>query len=586
MRHLYIFIILFIWCDNIISQDIDILLGNKIKLRDNVLLNATIYKPHNLKESLPVIFVVTPYTADRLHARGKYFAESGYVFVIIDSRGRGESEGEFDPFMQEAKDGFDIVEFLSKQKYCNGKIAMWGASYCGFNQWATIKEQPTNLKTIVPVACSKAGVDFPGLYNISDPFLIQWLAVTNGKAANFNLFTDMEFWMTKFHERYMNDLPYACLDSLTGNPSSIFQKWLTHPYKDEYLKSMAPTQAQYSKINVPILSITGCYDGDQYGTLSYYKEFMQYANTNAKNNFHLIIGPWDHSGTVNPSPELGGLVFGNSSLIDMNELHRQWYNYILKDSIKPDFIKNNVAYFVTNKDTWKYASSLDEIGKIKKTLYLKNELNSINSINVASLQKNIPTTSKPMQYTYNPLDKTNGIYQMTPSEEDEVDNSMTDSSAFRRLKETGVIYQTSAFENETEVSGFFELKLDIETNVKDIDIRAEIYEVKANGTCAFMTSNTVRARFKDNYEKETLLIPNTINTLNFTNFAFISRSIEKGSSIRIVITSPNNIMIQKNYCSGGVIAKETAKDAKTAIVKIYSDKKHSSYLKIPIVETK
>ena len=586
MRHLYIFIILFIWCDNVISQDIDILLGNKIKLRDNVLLNATIYKPHNLKESLPVIFVVTPYTADRLHARGKYFAESGYVFVIIDSRGRGASEGEFDPFMQEAKDGFDIVEFLSKQKYCNGKIAMWGASYCGFNQWATIKEQPTNLKTIVPVACSKAGVDFPGLYNISDPFLIQWLAVTNGKAANFNLFTDMEFWMTKFHERYMNDLPYTSLDSLTGNTSSIFQKWLTHPYKDEYLKSMAPTQAQYSKINVPILSITGCYDGDQYGTLSYYKEFMQYANTNAKNNFHLIIGPWDHSGTVNPSPELGGLVFGNSSLIDMNELHRQWYNYILKDSIKPDFLKNNVAYFVTNRDIWKYVSSLDEIGKTKKIFHLNNSVKSIKSIKLGSLQKDLPTASKPLQYIYNPLDKTNGIFQMSPSEEDETDNSMTDSSAFRRVNETGLIYQTPQFENETEVSGFFELKVYIETDVKDIDIRAEIYEVKADGTCAFMTSNTVRARFKDDYEKEQLLIPNTINVFDFKNFAFISRAIEKGSTIRIVINSPNNIMTQKNYCSGGVVAKETAKDAKTAHVKIYSDKKHPSFLTIPIVETK
>jgi len=587
MRHFYSILILLIFCYDIKSQDIDILLGNKIKLRDNISLNATIYKPHNLKETLPVIFVVTPYTTDRLHARGKYFAENGFVFVIIDSRGRGASEGDFDPFMQEAKDGFDIVEFLSKQNFCNGKVAMWGASYCGYNQWATIKEQPTNLKTIVPVACSKAGVDFPGLYNISDPFLIQWLAVTNGKAANFNLFTDMEFWMTKFYERYMNDLPYSSLDSLTGNPSKIFQKWLTHPLKDEYLKSMSPTQIQYSKINIPILSITGCYDGDQYGTLSYYKEFMQYANTNARNNFHLIIGPWDHSGTVNPSPELGGLVFGNSSLIDMNELHLQWYNYTLKDSIKPDFLKNNVAYFVTNTNTWKYVSSLDEIGKIKKTYYLKNELNSINAINVASLQKDIPISSKPLQFKYNPLDKTNGIFQMTPSEnEDETDYSMTDSSSFRRLKETGVMYQTPVFENETEVSGFFELKIDIETNVKDIDIRAEVYEIKEDGTCAFMTSNTVRARYKDDYEKEKLLIPNTINTFNFKNFAFVSRSIAKGRSIRIVITSPNNVMIQKNYCSGGVISKETAKDAKTAIVKIYSDKKHPSFLTIPIVETK
>ena len=585
MRHFLIIILLSFCYNKIISQDIDILLNKKIKLRDNVLLNSTIYKPHNIKEALPVIFVVTPYTADRLHAKGKYFAENGYVFIIIDSRGRGASEGQFDPFMQEAKDGYDIVEFLSKQNYCNGKVAMWGASYCGYNQWATVKELPTNLKTIVPVACSKAGVDFPGLYNIGDPFLIQWLAVTNGKAANFNLFTDMDFWMAKFNDRYMLDLPYASLDSLTGNPSPIFQKWLAHPSKDDYLKSMVPSQTQYSKINIPILSITGCYDGDQYGTLSYYKEFMKYANEKAKNNFYLIIGPWDHSGTVKPSPELGGLVFGNSSLIDINELHKQWYNYTLKDSIKPKFLKDKIAYFVTNRDTWKYSSSIDDIGKTRKVLYLKNELKSTNSINLASLQKDLPTISKPLQYIYNPLDKTNGIFQMTPSEA-ETDNSMTDSSAFRRIKETGLIYQTQPFENETEVSGFFELKMFVETDVKDVDIKAEIYEVKADGTCALMTSNTVRARFKDDYEKEKLLIPNTINIFHFNNFSFISRAIEKGSYLRLVINSPNYITTQKNYCSGGVVAKETAKDANTAHIKIYSDKKHLSFLTIPVVETK
>ena len=110
------------------------------------------------------------------------------MFAIVDVRGRGSSEGIFDPFMQEAKDGYDIVEWLAKQQYCNGKITMWGGSYAGYDQWATAKELPPHLKTIVPAAAAQPGVDFPMQYNIAYPYTIQWLTLTNEKTGNENLF--------------------------------------------------------------------------------------------------------------------------------------------------------------------------------------------------------------------------------------------------------------------------------------------------------------------------------------------------------------------------------------------------------------
>ena len=570
---------------NSMGQDVEILLSNKIKLRDGISLSATIYKPKNQKNALPVLFALTPYSSDRLHARGKYFAEENFVFVIIDARGRCNSEGVFDPFMQEANDGYDIVEFLAKQNYCNGKVAMWGASYCGFNQWTIAKELPPHLKTIVPVASSKAGVDFPGLFNISDPFLMQWLAATNEKSFNLNLFGDEEYWMSIFSERYMKDLPFTSLDSLTGKRNEIFQKWMAHPFKDEYLKSMAPTQLQYSKINIPILSITGSYDSDQHGTLSYYKEFMQYASTEARKNFYLIIGPWNHTGTVNPSNEVGGLVFGDSCLLDMNDLHRQWYNFVLLDSLKPSFLKNNVAYFITNKNKWKYVNQLSDIGKEKQNFFLNAPLsNAVSDLNPGLLQNTLPTNKKPLEYVYDPLDKTNGILEMTPSEEEQEDNGLSDTSLSHIINGKGIIYETQAFVDETEVSGFFELKAYIETDVKDIDIKVDVYEISSDGSGVFLTSNTVRARHRESQEVEKLLIPSEINLFHFNKFTFISRVIEKDSRIRLIISSPNVIMTQKNYCSGGVVAKETAKDSKTAHVKIYNDKKHPSVLIMPIVK--
>jgi len=102
--------------------------GVKIPLRDGVQLNATLYKPAGLPGPRPCLFTLTPYIAQSYHDRGMYFAAHGYPFLTVDVRGRGNSEGSFRPLIQEAKDGYDIVEWLAKQPYCNGKISMWGGS--------------------------------------------------------------------------------------------------------------------------------------------------------------------------------------------------------------------------------------------------------------------------------------------------------------------------------------------------------------------------------------------------------------------------------------------------------------------------
>src|SRR2546423_10675314 len=125
------------------ASDYDLRWGVKIPMRDNVELNATLYLPKTPDGSLPktpVVFTLTPYISDSYHARGAYFASHGYVFALVDVRGRGNSGGEFEPFANDPRDGYDVVEWLAKQPFCDGKLAMWGGSYAGFDQWATAKE--------------------------------------------------------------------------------------------------------------------------------------------------------------------------------------------------------------------------------------------------------------------------------------------------------------------------------------------------------------------------------------------------------------------------------------------------------------
>ena len=86
--------------------------GVKIPLRDGVQLNATLYQPKD-PEPTPAIFTLTPYIADSYHERALYFARHAYAFALVDCRGRGNSEGEFEPFINESHDGHDIVEWLA-----------------------------------------------------------------------------------------------------------------------------------------------------------------------------------------------------------------------------------------------------------------------------------------------------------------------------------------------------------------------------------------------------------------------------------------------------------------------------------------
>ncbi|HEY1869933.1 MAG TPA: CocE/NonD family hydrolase, partial [Chitinophagaceae bacterium] len=508
------------------AQDIDIKSGIKIKLRDSLQLNATLYLPHDQKIALPVIFALTPYISDSHHARAVYFARHGYIFAVVDARGRGSSEGIFDPFMQEAKDGYDVTEWMAKQSFCDSKVAMWGGSYLGYDQWATAKELPPHLVTIVPVSAVCPGFIFPMTMNIGDPYSINWLCYTSGKTGNSNLHADDSFWESKYMERYLNDLPFAKLDSLVGNTTTVFQKWILHPMVDDYWKSFIPSYQQYASIKLPMLTITGCYDDVQPGALKFYRDYIQHLSPAGRKRQFLIIGPWDHLGTRSPKKEVGGLRFGEGSLLDLNKLHWEWYNYIMKDSAKPGFLKNQVAYYVTNRDKWEYAESLDKIGENKILLYLDANGDTIHDIRHPDLLAPRLTDNEiPAGYVYNPLDKRFSISTFGNN----LPDYLTDQTGVNALLNKSIVYQSDPWEIETEVSGFFKLDVYIETDVRDLDLEAAIYEIKADSSCVLLTSNFVRARYRESLEKEKLLIAGDINLFHFEDFPFISRVIEKGS---------------------------------------------------------
>src|SRR5205814_3592123 len=255
--------------------DYDLRWAIKIPMRDKVELNATLYLPKSPAASAartPAIFTLTPYISDSYHARAAYFASNGYAFALVDVRGRGNSGGDFEPFANEARDGHDVVEWFAKQPFCDGKVAMWGGSYAGFDQWATAKESPSHLATIVPAAAAHPPYDYPSLDNVGFLYDMQWFTHTSGRTGQQNLFGDSKFWRTKFLDAYKKHIAFNTLDSFVGNPSQNFQRILKHPTVDAYYDAMVPTSEQFKKMSLPILTITGQYDGDEPGAMSYYRD--------------------------------------------------------------------------------------------------------------------------------------------------------------------------------------------------------------------------------------------------------------------------------------------------------------------------
>ncbi len=559
-------------------------------MRDGVTLSAILYRLQG-SERRPVVLILTPYTASggAYIPRSQYLARHGYVSAMVDCRGRGNSGGHFEP-LHDAQDGYDIVEWLARQPWSDGRVGMWGGSYNGFTQWAAVKELPPHLATIVPSVSAHPGIDMPFASNIFYPFIMQWLTLTSGATLNSGLFGG-PFWTETLRRLYLNHLPFRELDRIAGNPSPDFQTWLEHPALDAYWDSLAPTPDQYRRITIPILTITGHYDGDQRGALEYYRRHMQYGSPEAIARHYLVIGPWSHGGTQPPKAEnqVGGLKFGEASSIDVDRLHADWFDWVMRGGPRPEFLKKRVAYYVAAADQWKYADSLEGVANGTLKLFLGSADGRPNDVfHSGALSSDNPTGVASDTYTYDPLD-----VRPAELEREGLNNDLAklfwgdiplNQSYALNLFGNGLVYHSEPLAADIEVSGTVRLVAWMSLDVPDTDFMAALYEILADGTSVYLTSDFLRARYRESLRQEKLVTPGQVNRYEFSHFQFFARRLGKNSRLRLVITCPNSIYLEKNYNGGGKVAEESGKDARTAVVILYHDVHYLSFLELPIVK--
>lgn len=555
----------------------------KIPVQDGTHLGADLFLPPT-PGRYPVVVAITPYGRHGGYNLGRRLAHAGFAALLVDARGRGDSDGTFDMWDSGNSDPEDVVAWASNASFSDGQVAMWGSSYSGTNQWRAAYRQADGLRTIAPGAADYPGISFPMKGDIGYPYSARWAAYVSGKNSNGGLFADSAYWDAVYRDQLEAGLPFSAIDELSGFDTELFDIWANNPPEGSYWASVRPTPTELANVRIPILTTTGLYDGAQPGALKFYKDHIASASEQAADQHFLVIGPYDHAGVVFPKDNVGGLSVPESGGIDPIDLHIQWYDWVMRGAAPPAFLKDRVAYYVMGDgaNNWRYASSLDTLPSTPTSFFLSSPDES-----PISLQR-----AGQLSPSRNDLPLSKVRYISDPSDLSKAYLGNWFSGAFNRHNEDvaaidgeGFIFETEPYSEPTELIGFPNLEAWISINTPDTDFQVRLYEVLPDQTVIYLTESRLRARYRDSD------IPALLNSLEpelyeFDSFGFLSRRIAKGSRLRLVISAPNSIHIQRNYNTAEPVAEQTIASAQPVIVEMTLGSEKGARLVLPLSEVK
>lgn len=549
----------------IINNDKFIIQTKDIKLNNNVVLTTTIIKKSKGKKRLPVILSNSIYAGRMDTLLAKRAAIRDYVGVVVNTRGKRSSLNENYPFEFESKDIYEVVDWISKQKWSNKKVGMIGGSYLGFSQWSATKKLHPALKTIVPqVSVGIGTIDFPMSNNVFMNYSLMWINyVTNNKLTDEVDFNNYEKWNNVYEKWFKNGMKYKDLDSISGLKSKVFQKWLSHPSYDEYWQKMVPYKNDFSQINIPILTTTGYYDGDQIGALYYLREHYKY---NKNPNHYLVIGPYNHSsGQHYTKNVLYGYTLDAVARVSMSELGYDWIDYIIKKKKKPELLQNKINFQVMNTNKWIHVENLEKTSNKKIKFYLENLENS-----KSVFQK--PIQLKSFDQSIDFKNREDNEYYYHVSKNDSI-----------QISRNTLVFVSENIDKDLVVSGSFEAKINVLINKKDFDFNIKFMQIQPIGELFNLSSFNGRASYLEDKSNRKLLVPNQKETLIIDNSKtmFVSKKIEKGSKLILFVEVNFNKYEQINYGTGLDVSEESIKDATEPLqIRWYND----SYIEIPIID--
>ena len=341
--------------------------GLMVSMRDGVRLSTNVYRPADedgrVREApLPAVLIRLPYGKDdpyaSMPAHGRYWARKGYVCAIQDVRGKFASEGEWQPLLHEADDGYDAIDWVATQPWCDGQVGMIGESYFALTQWAAASRFHTALRCIAP-GCM--GVDL---------YRLMW------EGGALALDTAGTWVCDQGHRRYINYLrfdpwvlPLKDYPADAGFASELFDQAVRHPDRDQTWEPYDLSDV-LEKLDIPAFHWTGWYDCFLRASLETW-EGVQRRNIydTVRASQWLCIGPADHELTTEKTGTAGRHELRGQGVT--NDRVLAFFDHWLRPE-SDDFGKSpRVRCYVTGAGRWREADEWPLPGTRFTTYYLR-----------------------------------------------------------------------------------------------------------------------------------------------------------------------------------------------------------------------
>lgn len=576
-----------------------------ITMRDGVHLYTEIYAPKNARESLPFVFLRTPYgiTGWPIRAfRGylKDLVEEGYIFVFQDIRGRYKSEGTFsmqrfdrdksDPkAIDESSDTYDTIEWLLKNVPNNNqRVGVLGISYGGWLTVMAMLDPHPALKAVSEQATPAdmfLGDDFHhnGAFRLSYGFEYAFELEASHVDTSFQFDTyDTYEW-------------YLKLGSLSNANKKYFQgklptwnDFVNHPNNDEFWQKQA-LAGRLKRVTVPTMHVAGWWDQeDFYGPMKAY-EILEQKDTSHMN--YLVVGPWNHGGwSGGPGNNLGKIDFGDSTGKYFREnIQAPWFAYFLKDKGKSEFPE--ALTFQTGSNVWMAHEQWPPRKNIADwNLYFHSD---------RRLSFDPPAKDGPKEFDSYLSDPAHPVpYRPRPIEPTYGPGSrwytwLVEDQRFVHLRPDVLSWETESLTDDVTVSGDIVTHLFASTSgtdsdwiVKLIDVYPEQYQEdpKMGGYQLMIANEVFRGRFRKSFEKPEAVKPNEVNEYVIDIHSNDHRFL-KGHKIMVQVQSTWFPVIDRNpqkYVENIFKAKES--DFQAATQRVFRSKRFPSYVKLPVVK--
>jgi putative CocE/NonD family hydrolase len=547
-----------------------------VPMRDGTILRADVFRPEG-EGPFPVLVYRTPY--DKRGAAESYDTHveavtRGYAVVLQDVRGRYASDGLFEPYRNEGRDGFDTIEWAAAQPWSNGIVGTFGLSYPGAVQWLAALEQPPHLEAMVPAMTYSSPRNFFYMNGVFDLSWLPWLYLNIAPDARQRL--DLpgirtseaaaESWR-RVADEYRSWLPLAALPYLR-DVAPYYYEWLEHPPEDPWW-DWAEVRGRYERVDAAVLHLSGWHD-DAYGpegAVTNFGGLVAARRAEADGRTHLLLGPWKHGVGATMSRQTGDLDFGAQSVIDYDDELLDFFDHYLKGVDNRFGRGEPVRYFVMGENRWFDAARWPPPDAQAATLFFAG---GDERVLAASLPADAPASSSFVADPANPV--TDPVDAAGPHD-------------YRALIERDdlLTFDSAPFSEPTRVAGAMRAVVFASCDCRDFDLWARVYDVHPDGRVMNLMTpgqDLIRASYREPGSGRQLPEPGRIYELRLPNL-LTANLFAPGHRLRVQVSATFAPHFSRNLQTGE--SEVTASASQPATIRIHHDARYASRIELPIV---